>query len=53
MTDNGARAMTECDGCGAPLKAGRHACEYCRRDYPGRKVLRRPPPLPRPKNSAN
>ena len=26
---------------------------YCRRDYPGRKVLRRPPPLPRPKNSAN
>ena len=26
---------------------------YCRRDYPGRDLIRRAPPLPRPKNSAN
>jgi LysR family cyn operon transcriptional activator len=26
---------------------------YCRRDFPGRSLIRRAPPLPRPKNSAN
>jgi LysR family cyn operon transcriptional activator len=26
---------------------------YCRRDYPGRALIRQAPPLPRPKNSSN
>jgi len=26
---------------------------YCRRDYPGRDLIRQAPPLPRPKNSSN
>jgi LysR family cyn operon transcriptional activator len=26
---------------------------HCRRDFPGRKLIRHAPPLPRPKNSAN
>ena len=26
--------MSDCEGCGAPMKPARHACEYCRRDYP-------------------